>query len=419
MRSRGVGAVSERGRVGPSGYNRLMDPSAVVVLFILVVAVALLGVIAGWSAARSRAGTELSRLRVEEAKLLAQVEAAETQRLELTSRVAEQDALSRSLIPLESTLKALDSRVQLAERERAAGQSELLQVVHSSAQATTAAAEGVRREAHSIKQALHSANRRGTWGEQQLTRLVESAGMVEHVHFSTQSLHGTSDGVKRPDLTVHLAGGRSIAVDAKAPMKALLEPRDPLSDTYGPEDLAAHAKALRAHVDTLGGKAYWRALDDTPEFVVMFLPAESMLSLALTADPGLMEFAFGKQVVLATPTTLLALLRTVGHAWRQEAAAESARQIRDLGVELYERLQAMTGHLGRLGRSLDTAVSQFNKTVGSFESRVLVSARRFSEMGVAEDPLDTLPQIESASRSVDVAELASVPGLPERDAASG
>lgn len=396
-----------------------MDPSSAIILLILLVAVAVLGVIAGWSAARSRSGAELSRLRVHEARLLAQAEAAETHRRELTSRVAEQDALSRSLIPLESTLKALDSRVQVAERERAAGQSELLQVVHASAQATTAAAEGVRREAHSIKQALHSANRRGTWGEQQLNRLVESAGMVEHVHFTTQSLHGTSDGAQRPDLTVHLAGGRTIAVDAKAPMKALLEPQDPLSDTYSPEDLAAHAKALRAHVETLGGKAYWRALDDAPEFVVLFLPAESMLSLALTADPGLLEFAFGKQVVLATPTTLLALLRTVGHAWRQEAAAESARQIRDLGGELHDRLRVMTDHLSRLGRHLDGAVGQFNKTVGSFESRVLVSARRFSEMGVTEDSLESLTQIESAPRSVDVTEFASVPSLPVRDAASG
>jgi DNA recombination protein RmuC len=198
---------------------------------------------------------------------------------------------------------------------------------------------------------------------------------------------------------VHLVGGRQVVVDAKVPLDAYLDATSTDDETLRGEALQRHARQLRAHVDGLSSKAYWRALSETPEFVVLFVPAESFLAAALETDPGLIDHAATRQVVLATPTTLIALLRTVAHGWSHEALADQAREIHRLGRDLHERLGHLSTHLDRVGRSLNTAVGHFNQAVGSYESRVLVSARRFAELSVVGDDLDPPRQVESTSRS--------------------
>ena len=231
-----------------------------------------------------------------------------------------------------------------------------------------------------------------------------------------------ADGTIRPDMVVHLAGGKSIVVDAKVPFAGYLEAvesRDP--DTHA-DRLAAHARQLRAHVDTLAAKAYWAAFEPSPEFVVLFVPGDPFLEAALQADPTLLEHAFGRNVVIATPTTLIALLRTVAYSWRQEALARNAAAIHQLGKELHARLATMGTHVAKLGRSLDGAVDSYNKTVSSLEARVLVTARRLTELKVADDeltapaPVDRSPRRVSAPELVASADdaLVALPG--ERDA---
>jgi DNA recombination protein RmuC len=242
---------------------------------------------------------------------------------------------------------------------------------------------------------------RGRWGELQLERVVDLAGMVEHCDFSRQAhaRGADDDGAQRPDLVVHLAGGKQVVVDAKVPFAAYLESTEARDDTARRERVAAHAKQVRAHVDTLGAKAYWRRFEPTPEFVVMFVPGEVFLSAALEADPALLEYAFGADVVIATPTTLVALLRTVAYAWRQEALARNTAEVHALGRELHGRLATLSGHLARLGRSLDGSVRSFNETVSSLESRVLVSARRFADLSVTTGDLEGPEQVERRPRA--------------------
>jgi len=261
--------------------------------------------------------------------------------------------------------------------------------------------------------ALRAPQVRGRWGELQLERVVELAGMVEHCDFSTQvsGVAERSDGtaVVRPDLVVRLAGGRRVVVDAKVPFLAYLEATEATGDAEHRALLQRHAKALRAHVDALSAKTYWQAFDPCPEFVVLFVPGDPFLEAALTADPQLLEHAFAANVVIATPTTLIALLRTVAHSWRQESLSRDAVAIHALGRELYTRLATVGGHLDKLGSQLGRAVDSFNSTVSSMESRVLVTARKLGELQVGGTGPDAeLPaprQVELAPRKVQAAEL--------------
>ena len=267
-------------------------------------------------------------------------------------------------------------------------------------------AEGLRRETRSLSTALRKPQVRGRWGELHLRRTVELAGLVDRCDFTEQAQ--LADGTQRPDLVVHLAGDRHVVVDAKVPLDAYLDATD--TDATDEEahraHLARHARQLRTHVDGLGSKAYWRSLDATPEFVVCFLPAESFLAAALDADGGLLEHAAARRVVLATPSTLIALLRTVAHGWSQEAVAAQAQEIHRLGRDLHDRLGTWTRHLDHLGRSLNSAVGHYNSAVGSLESRVLVQGRRFRDLGVTDDDLPApraveLRAIGSADRGAD------------------
>jgi DNA recombination protein RmuC len=265
---------------------------------------------------------------------------------------------------------------------------------------------------------------RGRWGELHLRRSVELAGMVEHCDFDEQ-VHLTTDaGVQRPDLVVHLAGGRSIVVDSKVPLDAHLDALATDDDDERQAHLRRHARQLRNHVDALAAKAYWRALPAAPEFVVLFVPAESSLSAALDADAGLLDHAASRNVVIATPTTLIALLRTVAHGWTTEVLAERTREIHELGRELHGRLGVLGGHLDKLGRSLKGSVDAYNRAVGSLESRVLVTARQFEDIGVTRDALRPPGPVHEAPRPLTAAELLEAvaeerPRLPAPEAERG
>jgi DNA recombination protein RmuC len=261
--------------------------------------------------------------------------------------------------------------------------------------------DSLRRETQTLSTALRRPQVRGRWGELHLRRAVEVAGLVDRCDFLEQvHLRNGADGVLRPDLVVRLAGDRAVEVDAKEPLDAFLDATAADDPDERDAHLARHARQLRAHVELLGSKRYWRSLADTPEFVVLFLPAESFLSAALEADGSLIEYAADRGVVLASPTTLIALLRTVAHGWRHEALADRAREIHRLGRDLHERIATMSGHLGRLGRSLDTAVAAYNQTIASWESRVLVAARRFEEPDATHDRLDPVRPVDGGVRPV-------------------
>jgi DNA recombination protein RmuC len=257
--------------------------------------------------------------------------------------------------------------------------------------------------------ALRAPQVRGRWGEQQLRRIVEAAGMLEHCDFTEQVSATTDAGGVRPDLVVRLAGGRHVVVDAKAPLEAYLTALEARDEPARNAQLDQHAKHLRAHIEQLSAKSYWAAFESSPEFVVLFLPADPFLDAALQRDPTLLEHAFARDIVLATPATLIALLRTVAFAWRQEALARNAVQVHTLGRDLYARLSTMGSHLTRLGTSLSATVTAYNKTVGSLESRVLVTARKFADLGVSDESIEAPPQVELAPRQLQSPELASDP----------
>lgn len=293
---------------------------------------------------------------------------------------AQQHALESLVEPMRDALDRVQAQLYATERDRIAAHAALDE--HLSEMRRSA--DGIRAETGQLVTALRAPQVRGRWGELQLERAVEIAGLVEHVDFSTQATTTTADGVLRPDMVVHLVGGKSIVVDSKVAFAAFLEAMETTDENVRSQRLKAHARHLRAHVDSLGAKEYWRHFDTTPEFVVCFVPADTFLDAALREDPSLLEHAFARNVILATPTTFVALLRTIGYTWRQDALAANAAQVSLLGRELYQRLSTLGGHFDRLGRSLSAAVGAFNQTVGTLENRVLVSARRLSELGAVD-----------------------------------
>lgn len=304
--------------------------------------------------------------------------------------------------PASDALRRVENRLQEVERDRVGAYAGLREQVAALHRASTELGSQTR----SLVGALRAPQVRGRWGEVQLQRVVELAGMVEHCDFDTQvSAHDRAvDGRGvRPDMVVRLSGGRSIVVDAKVPFAAWLEALDSPDDRRRAALMAAHARAVRAHVDALAAKSYWRHFQPAPEFVVMFVPGEPLIDAALAVDPGLADHAFGRHVVIATPTSLIALLRTVAFTWRQEQLSASAAEVHALGRELHGRLATVGGHLSRLGAGLERAVISYNQTVRSVETRVLVTARRFADLGVTTDelpapePVDVMPRRPQAA----------------------
>lgn len=318
------------------------------------------------------------------------------------SRRALESAADQAVV--RESLDRLHDQMRDLEHHRVSWQAQLREQVDEMRRST----DSLRRETSSLSTALRRPQVRGRWGELHLRRAVELAGLVARCDFDEQVSARTDDGLLRPDLVVHLAGGKHVVVDAKVPLDAFLDATASDFDDEKRDHLARHARQLRQHVDALAGKGYWRTLPSTPEFVVLFVPGESFLSAALEAEPSLLEYAATKQVVLATPTTLIALLRTVAYAWTQETLADKAREIHELGRELHERLSTMGGHLDRLGRALTSAVGSYNKAVGSLETRVLVSARRFHELEVGRGELEAPGAVTETARPLTAAELLEV-----------
>jgi DNA recombination protein RmuC len=376
----------------------LVPVAVALVLLGLVVGVAL-----GWLAARGRAAAEVARL---DATLRAtrEGEARLEQALRAVSHDAARDqhaSLAALLHPLQETIHRYERRVVEVENDRVDAYAELRTEVRQMQSVSAALSTST----NQLVAALRSPQVRGRWGEHQLRRVVEAAGMLAHCDFTEQVSATTDAGGVRPDLVVHLAGGRHVVVDAKAPLDAYLTALEAREERTRDAQLSQHAKHLRAHVDQLSAKSYWAAFESTPEFVVLFVPADPFLDAALARDPALLEHAFSRDVVIATPATLVALLRTVAYAWRQEALTRNAVQVHTLGRELYTRLATMGGHLTRLGTALGSAVGAYNKAVGSLESRVLVSARKFGELGLSDDPLDPPDQVEVTPRQLQSPEL--------------
>ena len=325
--------------------------------------------------------------------------------------------LQRTLAPITATLSHLERSLARSEAARIDAEGALRSHLDQLAQRAQSLETGT----SALTAALRSPTARGRWGEVQLRRIVEAAGMLEHVDF-TEQLSGTrADGNagQRPDLVVHLAGDRRVVLDAKAPMDAYLDATEETDPQRAMARRKAHAKALRHHVGVISAKAYWKALGDTPEFTVLFVPSDGVLAAALETDPELLEDAFAREVVIASPATLMALLRTVAHTWRTDALNRDAREVLDAGRELHHRLGTFTAHLGKVGRSLDSSVAAFNEAVGSLQSRVMVTARRFEELELTGTPLDEAEQLTRRARTLSDAEIEDLAKSGTRASAAG
>lgn len=366
----------------------------------------LAGVALGWVIAGARATGARAAL---EARLAAaEATAASLRERDVEHRGGEQQQarVLQALTPLQEHLRMLQQRLSQMERQREQQYGTLSEQLAQ----TQDSEQKLRGLTASLEGALRNASVRGSWGEAQLRNVVESAGLVEHVDFDVQRTVTTDDGRLRPDMVVHLPGGKSLPVDAKTPLDAYIQASQiPLGATGAEGErrrrlLARHVRALRDHVDALASKHYWTALPTSPDFVVAFLPSESLLSAALQADPTVLQYAFDKRVALASPVTLWSVLKTVAYAWQQDALTEQAKELFDLSRELYERLGTLAGHAERLRGAIQSTVEGYNRFAASLESRVLVTARRLQRLdeGVV---LSAPASVDTAPRALTAPEL--------------
>jgi len=371
------------------------------IVFALLAGIAV-GVVIGYLLARTRFATaaataaERARSAAERAALLERAAAEKTALAE--GQLAQRFDVESLVAPMRETLARVEQQLRDSDIARTRSHAELREQVEF----TRRGAEQLREQTVALVTALRRPEARGRWGELQLRRVVEISGMAEHVDFDEQVVTG---GGQRPDMVVRLAGGKNVVVDSKVSLAAYLEAAAAADEATRQARLAAHARHLKTHVDQLGSKAYWTALPDTPEFVVMFIPGEAFLAPALEHDPALLEYALTRRVHIATPTTLVSMLRTVQYAWQQQALSENARAVFDLGRELYDRLSGLGRHLDKLGKQLSSAVGAYNSAVGALETRVLVSARKLATLGVVEDGLAEPETVIETPRPLSAAEL--------------
>ncbi|HEY8319859.1 MAG TPA: DNA recombination protein RmuC [Amnibacterium sp.] len=363
--------------------------------------------------ARAESADERARLEAELASHEATIGALRRQLADAGERSREQAERDRqearvlqALAPVQETLRTMQGKVSELEQQRAAQYGAIEQQLLQ----TRSSTEQVRATAESLASALRSNSVRGAWGETQLRRLVEAAGLTNRVDFDMQVTTRDEDGARRPDLVVRLPEGKCIAVDAKVPLAAFIEANEIPAGAQGAEGarrealLKDHVKALRAHIDALASKGYWTDID-SPEFVVAFLPSESLLSAALSADPSLLDYSFGKRVALASPVNLWAVLKTVAYTWTQQALTDDARRLFDLSRTLYERIGGLAGKAEKLRAALERSVGAYNEFVGTLETRVLVTARqigRLDEVAVLGEPtpIDVVPRPLTAAELV-------------------
>ncbi|KPK40851.1 MAG: recombinase RmuC [Gammaproteobacteria bacterium SG8_47] len=313
-------------------------------------------------------------------------------------------SIDHMLKPIREALNKTEQQIREVEKERKEAYGSLHKHLESMAQTQ----QVLQNETRNLVQALRRPEVRGRWGELTLRRLVELAGMVEHCDFFEQEQISGEQGVLRPDMVIRMPAGREIVVDIKTPLDAYLSAVESTDDAQRQHALTSHARNVRARVRELAQKSYWAQFKHAPDFVVLFIPGEQFLAAALEHDTNLLEDALRQKVILATPTSFIALLRAVAYGWRQEQLAHNAEKIREIGEELFDRLTLFAEHLDRLGRSLDSSVNHFNKAVGSFDSRVLPSARKFSELGISgKKEIEPLQQVERGARSVESTEPAS------------
>ena len=334
------------------------------------------------------------------------------------------ELIDRQMTDVTRALRDIGEAAQRMEQERKVafgGLERELRMLHETQ-------ESLRTETGNLVTALRNPSTRGRWGEMQLRRAVEMAGMVHHCDFVEQATVTSDDGRIRPDVVVRLPGAKSAVIDAKVPLHAYLEAVEATDDAAQLAKLRDHARQVRTHIDTLASKAYWSQFPDAPDFVVMFVPGDQLLAAAFEHEPALMEHAVANRVLIATPVTLIALLRSIAYGWQQESLAENARQIADAGRVLHERLGTFATHLRKVGTNLDRAVGAFNEAVGSYDARVMPAARKLSELDVAESEVPGVAAVERRSRPVatgdpDAAPLrevgGAVIGLPGAEPAAG
>ena len=327
-----------------------------------------------------------------------------------------QQAIDQLVKPLKESLEKVDGKIEEMERIRAGAYSGLIEQVKTLA----ASQQQLQSETGNLVKALRTPHVRGRWGEIQLRRVVELAGMVQYCDFTEQETVSNEDGRLRPDVIVRLPGNRTIVVDAKVPFEAFYESISTADDAIRLERLKEHARLVRAHIGALSRKSYWEAVQPTPEFVLLFLPGESFYSAALEQDPRLIEDGINQKVIIATPTTLIALLKAISYGWQQEQRAANADEVGKLGKELYDRLRTFLTHFSDIGRNLDRALESYNKGVGSLEARVLVTARKFKERSaISGDEIESPEPVDKMARTLSLDEGGLFPELvaaePEDD----